>query len=645
MCGIAGAVFWGDVPGRIDPLRLVGEMTRALAHRGPDGEAVVECTPRRDSGTGATCVLGHRRLAILDLSERAAQPMTSPRVPVCATYNGEIYNFRALRRDLERLGRQFQSESDTEVLLQGYEAWGPSVLDRLRGMFAFAIWDGRTQRLLVARDRLGIKPLYLHRTERGMLFASEIRALLASGLVPRELDAIALDQFLAYQAVPPPRTLIRGIDLLRPGHVAVIDQRKELTSEPYWDLLACADPARRRRVSFTTARDRVRELLCDAIDLHLVSDVPVGVFLSGGVDSSALVALMHGRGITARTFSVGFPGTSYDESAYARAVAATFGTEHTEIAVHETEIPDQIKEAVASIDHPSGDGINTFLISRAVRAAGLKVTLSGLGGDEFFGGYPSFERFARYGHYARAWGRSPEAVRSGLAAAMRAVGQQSVATEKTAALLESDGTLPEMFPIMRQLFSASQREALLGHQRRLQAEQEGDPYVTLLARAVAHSADASLMALVSYAEARTYMHDVLLRDTDQMSMRWGLEVRVPLIDHQLVEYLMSLPEDLRKPGDRPKRLLIESLPSPLPRMSVDRPKQGFVLPFPTWMRGELRPFCEHHLHDLAARGFLSDTAVQSIWRAFLSGDRRVSWSRPWTLVALNAWLDRTGITA
>ena len=645
MCGIAGAAVWGDVPRGFDPFRVTADMTRALAHRGPDGEGVVDCTPRHDAASPATCVLGHRRLAIIDLSDRAAQPMTSPRVPVSVTYNGEIYNFRSLRRELQRTGRDFQSDSDTEVLLQGYEEWGTSVVDRLRGMFACAIWDGRSQQLVVARDRLGIKPLYLHRTERGVLFASEIRALLASGVVPRELDPLALDQFLAYQAVPPPRTLVRGIDLLPPGHLAVIDSRHAPTSQPYWDLLTCAEPSRRLSVSFAAARERVRQLLSESIDLHLVSDVPVGVFLSGGVDSSALVALMHDRGVTARTFSIGFPGTSYDEAAYARAIASRFGTEHVEIPISEADIPDQIRAAAASIDHPSGDGINTFLIARAVRAAGVTVALSGLGGDEFFGGYPSFERFARYGQYARAWGRSPGAVRSSVAAAVRAVGQRSVATEKTAALLETDGSLPEAFPIMRELFAPAQREALLGRERRADAEQQGDPYVTLLARALERAAGAGLMALVSYAEARTYMHDVLLRDTDQMSMRWGLEVRVPLIDHRLVEYLMTLPDDLREPGDRPKRLLIESLPSPLPEICVDRPKQGFVLPFATWMRGELRAFCEDHLHGLGAKRVLSDAAVQSMWRGFLADDRRISWSRPWTLVALNAWLDQVRIAA
>jgi asparagine synthase (glutamine-hydrolysing) len=645
MCGIAGAVFWGNTPRSADSRAIVERMTRALAHRGPDGEGVVQCVgpANQDSPDRPTCVLGHRRLAIIDLSERAAQPMTSGRAPIWATYNGEIYNFRQVRKELERIGRQFRTDSDTEVVLQGYEEWGSRVLERLRGMFAVAIWDGHTNQLVIARDRLGIKPLYLHRTDQGVLFASEIRALLASGLIPRRLDPVALDQFLAYQAVPPPRTLVRGIELLLPGHVAVATHPGRFEQHAYWDLLDRHDPADGHDADRAETQRRIRELLLESIGLHLVSDVPVGVFLSGGIDSGALVALMREAGVIPRTFCVTFPGTAFDESPFARAVATAFETEHVEIPIEAASVPAQIAEAAASIDHPSGDGINTFLISRAVRAAGIKVTLSGLGGDEFFGGYPSFQRFSKYGSYARAWGRSPEPLRSGVAAAVRAVGDRTVGTLKTAALLETDGSLPQMFPIMRQLFSASQRTALLTPDVADLASHADDPYVTLLRTALERAGGLGTMSLVSYAEARTYMHDVLLRDTDQMSMRWGLEVRVPLLDHRVVEYLMSLPDEVKEPGDRPKGLLVDSLSRPLPEACVNRSKQGFVLPFDVWMRGELRTSCEHHLRALGERSLLRHDAVQELWSSFLAGDRRVSWSRPWTLVALDAWLDQTQI--
>jgi len=646
MCGIAGALFWDDSRQAASSVEIVRAMTDALRHRGPDGEGVVRCVPPAGSGRGPVATLGHRRLAIIDLSDRAAQPMASPRVPVWISFNGEIYNFQALRRELEARGRTFHSDSDTEVLLQGYEQWGADVLPRLEGMFAVAIWDARRAELLIARDRLGIKPVYVYESPQGVVFASEVRALLASGLVARRLDLVALEQFLAYQSVPPPRTLVDGVRMLAPGHHLTIGASRRAAERRYWDLLDAAAPDA-RRATLAESRVRVGELLAEATRAHLVSDVPVGVFLSGGIDSSALVALMQRSGVVPHSFGIAFPGTSYDESHYARVVARAYGAAHTEIPLTEAELCGQLPDAIGSVDHPSGDGINTYVVSRAVRAAGVKVALSGLGGDEFFGGYPSFRRLGRFAAYARAWRRSPRPVRAVAAAAVRTLGGASVSSVKTAALLESDGSLPQTFPVMRQLFSIAERGALVGADLVAASTRAGDPYVTLLERAVAGHPDAGLMSLVSYAEARTYMHDVLLRDTDQMSMRHGLEVRVPLLDHRLVEYVMGLPDAVKTSGDRPKRLLLESLGTTLPDECVNRPKRGFVLPFDVWMRGDLRPFCEHHLgpDGLARRAPFHAAALDRLWQSFLANDGRTSWSRPWTLAALNAWLEQSGVAA
>jgi asparagine synthase (glutamine-hydrolysing) len=642
MCGIAGAVVWEEGRLGAESRTIVQQMTDAMSHRGPDGQGVIRCTGETDRGPIAT--LGHRRLAIIDLTDRAAQPMASPRLPVWLTFNGEIYNFRALRHELESRGCRFRSDSDTEVILQGYEAWGEDVLERLDGMFAIAIWDGRRREILLARDRLGIKPLYVYQSEHALLFASEIRSLLASGLVPRRLDALALEQFLAYQSVPPPRTLVEDVRMIAPGHLLVTGATRRGVERKYWDLLDSASPEA-RTATLAESRARVGDLLAEATRAHLVSDVPVGVFLSGGIDSSALVALMHRAGVVPHSFGIAFPGTAYDESHYARVVAKAFGAAHTEIALTEAELCGQLPDAIASVDHPSGDGINTYVVSRAVRAAGVKVALSGLGGDEFFGGYPSFRRLGKFAAYARAWRRSPRPVRAVAAAAVRTLGGESVASMKTAALLESDGSLPQTFPVMRQLFSTAERRALVGPDVVSDAARFGDPYVTLLERAVERHGDVGLMSLVSYAESRTYMHDVLLRDTDQMSMRHGLEVRVPLLDHRLVEYVMGLPDAVKQAGDVPKRLLVESLGVTLPDECVNRPKRGFVLPFDLWMRGDLRPFCEHHLgpEGLAARTPFCAPAVAQLWRSFLANDGRTTWSRLWTLVALNAWLERSGV--
>jgi asparagine synthase (glutamine-hydrolysing) len=645
MCGIAGALFWNSEAGRGGREAAVARMVQALAHRGPDGEGIVRCVTAQHTGSEApAAILGHRRLSIIDLSDRARQPMESPRGPIWLTYNGEIYNYRDIRRELESCGRVFRSNSDTEVILQGYEEWGGAIVERLRGMFAFALWDGAVQRLWLARDRLGIKPLYLYRGNGYLLFASEVRALLASNLVPRTLDRTALDQFLAYQSVPEPRTLVRDVRMIAPGHIVRVGADGREVARRYWDLLDSV--AGKIAVTPEESRRRVRELLEESAALHLVSDVPVGVFLSGGIDSGAIAALVRRTGVVPRTFSVAFTGTDYDESPYARVMAKSLQTDHTEIALREADVLAQIPDALASVDHPSGDGTNTFVISRAVREAGLKVALSGLGGDEFFGGYPSFRRLRRVAAMAAAWRHSPRLMRRVAGSAVRRIGGSSVASVKTAAVLESDGSLPQTFPILRQLFPEAQRIDLLGPETVAASRHHGDPYVYLLQRALDREADLDLMSLVSYAEARTYMHDVLLRDTDQMSMCRGLEVRVPLLDHKLVEYLMRLPETAKMASQGPpKPLLTGSLERPLPDYCINRPKRGFVLPLDIWMRDSLRTVCEQHLGPtgLAGRGLFRPEALQSVWRSFLTGKPRTTWSRPWALVTLNAWLERTGV--
>jgi asparagine synthase (glutamine-hydrolysing) len=642
MCGIAGAAFWDTASSPAEQEAIVGRMIDRLAHRGPDGRGLVRCTA--SGGTrGPQAVFAHTRLSIIDLSARANQPMTIASRPMWVTYNGEIYNFAEIRRTLEGAGRVFHSSSDTEVLLQGYDHWGPAVVDHLRGMFAFAIWDETRRELFFGRDRLGVKPLYFYRDDQCLLFASEIRALLASGVIERRLDPIALDQYLAYQSVPTPRTLVRGVRMLGPGRVAIARGADQFVEREYWDAIANATTDARS----ADRRDvvvRVHELLAESVRLHLVSDVPLGVFLSGGVDSAAVTSLMRQAGVTPRTFTIACPGTSFDEGPHARAVAQAFDTDHTEIVLDPNDMCRGLPRALDEVDHPSGDGLNTFLVSRAVRQTGIKVALSGLGGDEFFGGYPSFRRLGRLAPYGRLWGASPRGVRSAAAAAVRTLGRDSVSSTKAAALLETDGGLPQMFPVMRQMFSPTQREALLGRDFVRSAGDHRDPYVALLEDADARRGTLGTLSLVSFAEARTYMHDVLLRDTDQMSMRHGLEVRVPLLDHRLVEYLMGLPDDAREGGRGPKPLLVEGIGEPLPAACL-QPKRGFVLPFGEWMRGPLRDYCDGRVvGSLATRGMMNAKALASLWQSFVAGERRTSWSRPWTLVALDAWLDETGVS-
>jgi asparagine synthase (glutamine-hydrolysing) len=640
MCGIAGGVFWGNQVRDEAALAAVRKMVERLAHRGPDGKGVWRAGRTSD---GPLVVLGHTRLAIIDTSNAGAQPMCAADESACITYNGETYNFGKLRSELERAGASFQSRSDTEVILRGYDVWGVDVLPRLRGMFAFGLWDAAEERLLLARDRLGIKPLYYFAADGFFLFASEVRALVATGLVPGRINPVALWHYLGYQSVPAPLTMIDGVRALEPGQWITVDARGRVASGEYWNMLTAAcqstDP------SPSDARRQTADLLREAVSAHMVSDVPVGAFLSGGIDSSAVVALIRDAGHQPRTFSVGFDDRAFDETTYAELVARRFGADHTHIALRGADLLDRLPGALAAMDQPTGDGVNTYIVSSAVAERGLKVALSGLGGDEIFGGYPSFGRLGRVSDVARLWGRSPDRLRMLVGGAVRAVAGASVQGAKAAALVESDGSVASMFPVTRQMFSSGQRRALMPA-RVLHGIDPDDPYEQRLARAFERAPAASVFAQISYAEARTYMHDVLLRDTDQMAMAHALEVRVPLLDHELVEHVMRLPDRIKGPnGAAAKRLLVESLDGLLPDEIVRRPKQGFTLPFDRWMRGPLRAFCEEHLGDRGLGGcnLLEPVAVRRLWESFLAGARDVSWSRLWTLVTLDVWLDRNNL--
>lgn len=645
MCGIAGVMQSAPERGLPDVSSThaaVTRMTHALRHRGPDGCGVETVSQPPDSGV---VVLGHTRLAILDLSSAGSQPMTSSDGHLSISFNGEIYNFKQLRDELGPDG--WQSHSDTEVILRAYAHWGTDCVRHLRGMFAFALWDGRRQQLFLARDRLGIKPLYYHAASPTapftFTFASEVRALLASGLVSRRLDRVGLSQYLTYQSLPAPRTLIDGVYALPPGSWVSVSARGEIRQVRYWDLLDDASVPAAHATSLQSQR-AVSDLLRESVALHLVSDVPVAAFLSGGIDSSAVVALMREAGHVPRTFSVAFTEQTYDETPHARAIATRFQTEHSEIRVSEADLLNQLPDALAAMDQPTGDGVNTYVVSRAVHAAGIKVALSGLGGDELFAGYPSFSRLRRVAPFFRAWGRGPRRLRHLAAGGVRLLGGASIAASKSAALIASDGRLASLYPPLRQVLSAEQRHALLAPDWANTIDGAVDPYVALLDGAFDGRRLQNVLACVSYAEARTYMHDVLLRDTDQMSMAHALEVRVPLLDHVLMEYVIGLPDWHKQSNGTPKRLLVQSLAGLLPDSIVRRPKQGFVFPFEVWMRGELRAFCAARLgpQHLGARGIFQPDRLQQLWEAFLDGRPDVSWSRIWLLVVLEEWLDRQG---
>lgn len=623
MCGIAGIA---GTQGLQAPEALVKRMTDAIAHRGPDAEGVWQSGP---------VVLGHRRLSIIDLSPESDQPFHSTDGRYTIVFNGEIYNYRALRAELH--GYPFRTASDTEVLLAAFATWGIACVDRLQGMFAFALWDHAEQALYLVRDRMGIKPIYLWEGEGHLLFASEVRALLATGLVPRHVDATALVDYMRYQTVHAPATLVHGVRMLMPGHW-LRWQAGQAATHRYWHP---ATHARKdlAQVSEGDAHAQVRELLGRAVEKRLVSDVPFGAFLSGGIDSSAVVALMAQASSTpVHTFSVVFDEERFSEERYAALVAKKYGTVHTAIRLRPTDMLRMLPDALAGMDHPSADGPNTFVVSKVTKEAGITMALSGLGGDEVFAGYEVFPRTLRLDK-RNALTALPASLRKAGGAALARL-RPSAGMDKAAELLALPSfRLADTYPLSRMVFTNERLRALLPHadlahnavQRIVQEQLERDG-----------GAGSPALSQVSLAEFATYLQNVLLRDTDQMSMAHALEVRVPFLDHELVEYVLGVPDAIKYPHT-PKRLLVAALGELLPREVVDRPKMGFTLPWAEWMRGTLRSFCAERLQQLPQRAPVDAAELQRLWDRFLAGDPRITWSRIWYLVVLADWLERNGM--
>jgi asparagine synthase (glutamine-hydrolysing) len=634
MCGIFGIIGFNA---RV-PAEVLERATRSLAHRGPDDSGTVIL---RDSGRESVEIgLGNRRLAILDLSPLGHQPMNDPATGNWIVYNGELYNFREIRAKLERKGVYFGSNSDTEVILKAYARWGEECLQQFRGMFAFAIWDAQRHRLFVARDPMGIKPLYYYRSDRYFMFSSEVRTLLGTGLVPRSIDPAGLLNYLSFGSLYDPNTLVEEVNALSPG-CSLTWRDGQVKPVQYWDLFDPDVVERSHRADHAGAvrrgelENQVAEMLDESVRMQLVSDVPVGVFLSGGIDSSSLVGILSRNGVRPSTFSIVFSEADYSEAEYSRAVAQQFRTNHHEIMVSQADFFAAIAPAIHAMDLPTIDGVNTYFVSERTRAAGVKVALSGLGGDEMFAGYSSFRTVPRMERFANACSRIPGAVRNPLANVFAALAPANDQTRKLTELLRN-GNLVHPYFLSRMLFTPEQQSKLLPGLKadsvaRRRAEK---PLTESLSRA--QSLDP--VNRVSYLEARCYMLNTLLRDSDFMSMAHGLELRVPLIDHQLVRRILALPGSWKLDSGMPKPLLVRALKGQLPEKIVHRPKRGFTLPFEHWLRDALRPVVEEalgNIDDGPLGSLISESAAREVWADFL--ERRTSWSRPWSLYVLQCW--------
>lgn len=618
MCGINVIFHFAKsrpIPGEIE------NMNKVLERRGPDAEGIYSEYPVE---------FGHRRLAIIDTSTEANQPMSSPDGNLVMVYNGELYNYRDIKNQLA--GYPFKTESDSEVILAAYQKWGEHALRLFNGIFAFAIWDKARRELFIARDRLGIKPLYFWMDNDTFVASSSLRSILSTNRSSRKIGQDALVDYLRYQTVHAPKTIIEDIEVLMPGQFVRINEEDGAKFSSYWSLDTF--PVSKFR-SVDEVKEKVREALYKAVELQMVSDVPFGAFLSGGIDSSLLVAIMSKiRETKTDTFSIVFKEAEFSEQSYSRLIAHRYHTRHHEIELSASDFRDLIPEALLSLDHPSGDGPNTYVVSKKTRDAGIKMAISGLGGDELFGGYSIFTQLPSLRQ--KKWIRSfPGYARRPTANLYHRL-KGTISSAKIAELLKLDDyDTEDIYQFYRQAFSDAQIAKLL-KSKRLTPNRVHQIVKDLVGYSTP-GWELPDLSKISVAEMSTYMQNVLLRDTDQMSMANGLEVRVPFLDHEFTELVLSIPDSVKKP-ETPKKLLVETFSDLLPEEIYKRPKMGFVLPYEVWMKNELRSFCEEQLNFLKNSPWFDASEVNKVWQLFLAGHKSVSWSRIWSLVVLSKWI-------
>ncbi len=638
MCGIAGLIDPSSVgDGRALESRARA-MAEAIAYRGPDGSGVWS-----DPEAGAA--LSHRRLAIVDLTPTGAQPMVSADGRWTITYNGEIYNAAAIARTPELNGFAFRGTSDTEVLL---ESVAKRELDRtlndINGMFAIALWDRATRTLHLIRDRLGIKPLFLMATQRGVWFASELKALAAAGL-KLDIDPASVASFLRFGYVPTPFSIFRDVTKLKPGEIVSIDAGGNITRRQYWSLadVAAAGLIESYTGSETDAEAELHDLLVDAVGGQMISDVPLGAFLSGGIDSSTVAALMKAaRRGPVRTFSIGFPDFGYDESKHAKAVARHLDTEHRELIVTAADTLAVVPQLAEMYDEPFADAsqIPTHLISKLTRAH-VTVALSGDGGDELFGGYSKYA----LGHgLGRLVTNSPAGLRRVLAAMLRATPGSLV---DTIARIAPAGWLPtQPADKLRKLAAVLPLERgaiylrLVSHCPDPAALTSGGSEHPIDLKWQGAGTRDLFLEQMQFFDSATYLPDDILQKVDRASMAVALEVRPPLLDHRVVEFAWRLPRRMRVRHGESKWLLRRILDRYVPRDLVERPKMGFGVPLATWLRGPLRNWAEDLLDPMRLGGGLLDTAaIRTLWTEHLSGKGNWAYAL-WTVLMYEAWRRR-----
>jgi asparagine synthase (glutamine-hydrolysing) len=611
MCGIAGCIY--PRHGSIDAAELIARMCQALRHRGPD-----------DQGTWIEdgIALGARRLAIIDLVG-GQQPVFNEDRNVVVVNNGEIYNYRELRRELQARGHRFRTESDTESIVHAYEEYGDECVQHLRGMFAFALWDHRRQRLLAARDRFGKKPLHYYWNGTVLVFGSEIKAILEAD-VPRIINPAALDEYLTYGYILTPHTLFQGITKLPAGHLLVYESG-QVALRRYWELSFAPNC----RDSEAVARERVRALLTEAVQIRLVSEVPLGAFLSGGIDSSLVVALMsRSMEQPVKTFSIGFEEDAYSELPYARQVARRFGTDHHEFVVR-PDLVAVLPDLIQAYDEPFADSsmLPTYYVSKLAREH-VTVVLTGDGGDELFGGYQRYRREMLFQHV-------PLPLRLLLGHGSRLLPDTVRGKKRLRNMLNDSITRYVQFTT---LFSDEMRPSLYQQDYLAASLSDHLPYERLF-REFRAVPTVDLMTRMQAVDVRTYLPDDILVKVDRASMFNSLETRAPLLDQKLAEYVASLPSSLRTRNNTLKYLLKRVASEMLPAEIVTRPKKGFSIPIDSWFRGELASYvCDMLLSQKAQqRGILNPAFIHHLLKAHTTS-RLVNQSAAiWALLCLELW--------
>lgn len=613
MCGINGLISFDSIT---NSSSIIQAMNSAIAHRGPD-----------DSGTyvDQNVALGQVRLSIIDLSSAGKQPMTDASGRYQLVFNGEIYNFKSLKNKLSHY--PFVTQTDSEVLLAAYITWGESMLTKLEGMFAFCIYDSEQNICFMARDRFGKKPFYYYHTDKYLIFSSELNGLFASTLLNPTIHKAVLPEYFTYGTLHGNKLLVKDIQMLEPGCSMWVKNKQISSANSYWSFSKNVVSISSNQISKTEAISQTKELFLKSVHKRLEADVPFGAFLSGGIDSSAVTAAMSlVLGDKVNTFNVSFTDKEFSEARFAETIANKYQTKHTCVELSPSVFLEKIDKILDAYDHPSADGANTYIVSEATKNAGLTMALSGLGGDEIFAGYPVFNKLQGL---SSKFANIPFLFRKAIAQVLKQVPEYKYI--KLADLIQNRNISNEqIYQVFRKITPTSLVKKLCLEGASSSVIKEFLPHL--------HS-----VSQISEAEFYSYLQPVLLRDTDQMSMRHALEIRAPFLDHELVEFVLSLPNEYKIDHNIPKSLLVNAMGDLLPKEIVFRKKMGFVLPWENWMKNELKQKVENSISTAGDLGLIIESFWLKAYREFCLGSKKYNWNTFWSLVTLVHWIRKNNI--